>query len=129
MAAVTLRVPFNYVNIIGLYMSAAAGDNVGSLSLTPEYGLLLQDSDPPDAIDRQKMENLVIVAIAGEAGQADLERRSCDIKRCSAKGDLDCVKKLTSRLYDDPVERDAFIKTANRRCLGTGERSTSQKPD
>ena len=53
--------------------TARVGDIVGGLHLTPEFGVVLDGGDPANAVDRQKMENLAIVVIAGEARQALLE--------------------------------------------------------
>jgi hypothetical protein len=63
-----------------------------------------------NADDRKTIENVVIVAIAGEAGQAALERRSCDLRLPSAEGDYEFVMKLANWLYADPADRDAFIE-------------------
>jgi hypothetical protein len=107
--AVKLGVPFEYVAMSVYQHTARSGDILGSLRLTPEYARLFA-SDSANSDDRRKLEQLTLVAIAGEAGQAIREQRPCDIRLASAEGDYELVVKLASQLYDDPVDREAFIE-------------------
>jgi hypothetical protein len=109
-AAVRLGVTFERVTMSVYQCTAREGDTVGGLHLATEYRRLLNVSGPADAADRPKIENLVIVAIAGEAGQARMEQRPCDMGLDSAKGDYEIVKQLAGLLYADPADRDAFIE-------------------
>jgi hypothetical protein len=109
-AAVTLEISVEYVEMDCCQLSRRKGDIVGGLHLTPEFNALLLTGNPPDAADRDKLEKLAIVAIAGEAGQAVLEGRECDIRTESAEGDYEMVERIARKLYDDLADRDAFIK-------------------
>lgn len=108
-AAVNLGVKFDYVEIRLYQHTARLGDIVGGLHLTPEFADL-RTKDPANADDRTKVEKLAIVAIAGEAGQAILEQRACDLRLPSAEGDYEIVTRLADWLYTDPADRDAFIE-------------------
>ena len=68
-AAVRLGIPFSRVSVSVYQCTARSGDTVGGLHLTPEYGMLLDARGPANAADRPKIENLVIVTLAGEAAK------------------------------------------------------------
>jgi hypothetical protein len=109
-AAVTLGIPFEHVEMSVYQHTAFADDDVGGLRLSPQWMTVLEDGDPQNAADREKVENLAIVATAGEAGQAVLERRPCEImKRPSARGDLAWLKRLARWLHADELEQSAFV--------------------
>jgi hypothetical protein len=108
-AAVKLGVKFTHIEMSVYQYSARQGDIVGGLHLTPEFAELYSKG-PANTDDRKKAENLAIVAIAGEAGQARLEQRNCDLYLSSAEGDLEFVRKLAAWLFADPVERGDFIE-------------------
>jgi hypothetical protein len=109
-AAVTLGVAFSHVYMHVYQHTAQPGDIVGGLHLAAAFRALLQTGEPANADDRRKSEQLAIVAIAGEAGQAVFEERPCDIRQESAEGDFEIVKKLAGKLYAESAERDAFIE-------------------
>lgn len=109
-AAVKLGIRFHEVRISIYQYMAEPGDIIGGLVFTQSFDDVLQASDPANAADRQRIENLMIVVIAGEAGQAFLEQRDCDIRVQSAEADYYIAMKLATWLFPDPADRDAFIK-------------------
>jgi hypothetical protein len=72
-AAVALGIPFEYVEMNVYQHSAARSDDEGGLHLMPEWMVVLKDGDPQNRVDREKLERLAIVAIAGEVCQAVLD--------------------------------------------------------
>jgi hypothetical protein len=107
--AVKLGIVFDYVSVSLYLYTARSGDNIGGLHFAQDFAAMLHARNPASAADREEIENLVVVAIAGEAGQAFLEQRECDMKLASASGDLAIVMLLANWLFADTAERNAFI--------------------
>ncbi len=111
--AVRMGIPFEYVAMSIYQDIAKPGDIIGGLHLTPEFARLLA-CDPAIADDRRKLEQLMLVVLAGEAGQALLEQRPCNIRLGSAQGDYEIALKLARKLYPDPADSLAFIEQQTR---------------
>jgi phosphoheptose isomerase len=108
--AVHLGIEFDHVYMSIYQHTAQAGDIVGGLSLPATFRSILETSDPANEADQEMMEKLVKVAIAGEAGQAVLEQRACDMRQLSAEGDYEIVQRLARKLYPDKADRVAFVE-------------------
>jgi hypothetical protein len=107
--AVKLGVAFDYVAMIVYQYTATLGDDVGGLHFAQDFDTMLRARNPASPADRLQIENLAIVAFAGEAGQAFLEKRECDVRLASARGDYEIVVKLANWLFTNAANRDAFI--------------------
>jgi hypothetical protein len=108
--AVKLGVAFESVEMDPYQYTGTSGANAGGLRFAECFDAMLHSRNPADAADREEIEYLVIVAIAGEAGQAFLEKRPCDLRRPTASGDYAVAMLMTNWLFPKAADRDAFIE-------------------
>lgn len=74
------------------------------------------ETDDPDR--RRFLENLIVLALAGEASEALLWDRDFDISRSSLLGDLRFAFAVAERLYADPGDRELLIRRMGERACG-----------
>ena len=115
-AAVTLGVEFVYVEMSVYQYRANSGENVGGLHFREDFEAMLAARDPANPADRQEIEKLAVIAIAGEAGGAFLEQRDCDMRLPSACGDYAIVMMLANWLHTDAADRNAFVERQTSRA-------------
>jgi hypothetical protein len=107
-AAVKLGIAFTHISMSFYQYLARPGDDIGGLHLAKDIDVTLRESDPANAEHRDYIARLAVVVIAGEAGQAMLEERECNMRLPSAAGDYQILKRLASWMHSDAAEQEAF---------------------
>lgn len=110
-AAVALNFAFKYVSII------PDQSNWGGVVFDGTRPDLHPDFNHGDPDHRRRVEDFIIVVLAGEASEALLSGREFDAHRPDARGDWQIAYEAACRLYVDPKERDVFLEEMKRRVL------------